>query len=206
MRQRDLEIWLEAVPDPEAPDPDREQVPTPAPVAAWLCFTASSLGDVEDRVVLDAGCGTGILALGAARLGAARVVGLDRDRRVLDQARRAGAELGVDVDWVRMAVSDWTAEVDTVLMNPPFGARRRGADRPFLAVAVDCATVAYSFHLAETLDFVERFVAERGGRVERTWPVDFPVPRQHGYQREAERTVEAVAVRIVTGQRDDAAP
>lgn len=199
MKQRDLEIWLEAIPDPKAPDPDREQVPTPAPLAAWLLFTASSLGDVRDRVVLDLGCGTGIFAIGAARLGAARVVGLDTDRRLLDQARRAAADLDVDVAWVRMDAGDWAADVDTVVTNPPFGARRAGADRPFLATAVACADVAYSFHLAETLDFVEGFVEDLGGTIDRTWPVDFPVPRQHGYQRRAEQTVEVVAVRILGG-------
>lgn len=197
MKQRDLEIRLEQVPDPEAPDADREQVPTPAPIAAWLCFTAASLDDIPDRTVLDLGCGTGILAVGAAELGAARVVGLDADAGVLDQARRTGADLGVDVDWVRMDAADWHADVDTVLMNPPFGARRRGADRPFLATAVACADVAYSFHLAETLGFVEAFVEDLGGEVDRTWPVDFPVPRQHDYQREAERAVEVVAVRVL---------
>lgn len=196
MRQRELEILLEQVPPPEPTDPDTEQVPTPAPLAAWLIYQAHGFGDVEGRTVADLGCGTGILAIGAAAMGAGRVVGVDRDADALETARRTARDLDVAVDWVRADVAGWEGRVDTVLMNPPWGTRRKGADRPFLAAAVRLAEVAYSFHRAGTEGFVVSFVEDLGGEVEETWDVDFPVPHQHRYQRETEREVQAVCVRI----------
>lgn len=219
-RQRRLEMLLQRVPAPAEPKADLEQVPTPAPVAAWLGFTARSAGDVEGRRVADLGCGTGVLALAAALSGADSVVGVDADPDALAQAHEAEGDVRaalsddeadgvVDVDWVEADVADWAegpgAAVDTVVMNPPFGARRRGADRPFLEAAMSAVADArsdgspgavWSFHLAETEDFVRGFVAGLGGEVVETWPVDFPVPHQHRYQREAERRVEVLAVRI----------
>jgi SAM-dependent methyltransferase len=49
--------------------------------------------------VLDAGCGTGRVALELARRGH-RVVGVDLDQSMLEQARAASAGAGLDVRWV----------------------------------------------------------------------------------------------------------
>ena len=78
------------------------------------------------------GCGTGVLAIGAALLGAA--LGGRRRRRPAgdrarpDERRPRSASRG---EFIEGPVEAWSAEVDTVVMNPPFGAQRRHADRPF---------------------------------------------------------------------------
>ncbi|MBB5015448.1 50S ribosomal protein L11 methyltransferase [Rehaibacterium terrae] len=63
--------------------------PTTALCLAWL----DSL-DLRDRTVLDFGCGSGILALAALKLGAAHAVGVDNDPQALiasrDNAERNG--------------------------------------------------------------------------------------------------------------------
>ena len=53
----------------------------------WLCGKA---GLTQARAVLEVGCGTGVIAGELARLGAARVIGLDLNRCILDFARRQG--------------------------------------------------------------------------------------------------------------------
>ena len=45
-----------------------------AHLAASILHTAHALGDVEDRTVLDLGCGCGVLSIAAALLGAGHVV------------------------------------------------------------------------------------------------------------------------------------
>ncbi|PSQ83717.1 MAG: 50S ribosomal protein L11 methyltransferase [Bacteroidetes bacterium QS_7_67_15] len=57
-------------------------------LALCLLAAAHEAGDLRDARVLDAGTGTGILAIAAARLGAARVLAFDADTRVLDNARQ----------------------------------------------------------------------------------------------------------------------
>ena len=50
---------------------------------------------VTDKVVIDYGCGTGADAIEVARRGARHVIGLDRDARVLEEARQRAKEAGV---------------------------------------------------------------------------------------------------------------
>ena len=50
-------------------------------------------------------------------------------------------------------VSNFSARVDTVLQNPPFGVKKLHADGIFLERAFESAGVAYSFHKSESTDF-----------------------------------------------------
>ncbi|KAA3634517.1 MAG: 50S ribosomal protein L11 methyltransferase, partial [Proteobacteria bacterium] len=53
-----------------------------------LCLQALAGLDLAHRTVLDFGCGSGILAIAALRLGAARALATDVDPRALDATRR----------------------------------------------------------------------------------------------------------------------
>jgi putative methylase len=196
VRRRDLEEALQSIPTHPDPDPSLEQVPTPADVASRLLFAAHGQGDIEGRRVLDLGSGTGVLAVGAALMGAREAVGVETDADAVDRAREAAADLGVDVDFQVADVQDWTGTADTVVQNPPFGAQDRGADRPFLETAIAAAPVVYTFHLAETRDWVEGFVAEIGAEVTDAWGVEYPVPRLFEHHEEAERRVPVVLLRL----------
>lgn len=69
--------------------------PTTALCLAWLDTLAND-GLLKDQPVLDFGCGSGILALAALKLGAASAVGVDNDPQALlathDNAQRNGVE------------------------------------------------------------------------------------------------------------------
>jgi ribosomal protein L11 methyltransferase len=72
--------------------------PTTALCLRWLDGLASA-GELQGRDVLDFGCGSGILALAAMKLGAARAVGVDNDPQALiataDNAQRNGEAIEV---------------------------------------------------------------------------------------------------------------
>lgn len=65
--------------------------PTTALCLRWLDELASR-GELQGRDVLDFGCGSGILALAAIKLGAARAIGVDNDPQAIlataDNAQR----------------------------------------------------------------------------------------------------------------------
>ena len=72
--------------------------PTTALCLQWLDGLASRW-ELQGREVLDFGCGSGILALAAMKLGAARAVGVDNDPQALiataDNAKRNGEAIEV---------------------------------------------------------------------------------------------------------------
>jgi len=72
--------------------------PTTALCLQWLDELASR-DELQGREVLDFGCGSGILALAALKLGAARAVGVDNDPQALiasaDNAQRNGMAIAV---------------------------------------------------------------------------------------------------------------
>ena len=201
MDRKRLEMLLQRVPPHPSPDPALEQYSTTAPVAATMVFEAAMLGDIEDMEVADLGCGTGVLAIGAALMGASRVVGVDVDGPSLDLADAAAADLGVRIDFERMDVDDLQGDFDTVVMNPPFGAQRRGADRAFLEKAMEVADVVHSLHNGPTLDFVMRFIGDRGFEVTHVREQRLVIPHMHAFHERESRAVEVYLLRSERGAR-----
>ena len=74
--------------------------PTTSLCLQWLDALAEA-GHLDGRTVLDFGCGSGILALAALKLGAARAVGVDNDPQALiathDNAERNGVDERMNV-------------------------------------------------------------------------------------------------------------
>ncbi|HLQ85899.1 MAG TPA: 50S ribosomal protein L11 methyltransferase [Salinisphaeraceae bacterium] len=83
-----------------------------------LCLHWLAQADVRDCTVLDYGCGSGILAIAAARLGAAQVVAVDIDPQALSATRANAAQNNV-AERIRTASPDAleAAEYDLVLAN-----------------------------------------------------------------------------------------
>ena len=70
--------------------------PTTALCLRWL-DQLSAEGELEGRTVLDFGCGSGILALAALKLGAAAAVGVDNDPQALIATHDNGERNGVHI-------------------------------------------------------------------------------------------------------------
>ena len=200
MRLRQLEIALQGLEGFTAPRPWLEQYTTPAPLAARLLFLAASHGDIDDRTVLDLGSGTGILACGAALLGASEVMGVEVDPGAIAVAQTNADRLGVAIEWVEEDVRDLPQQVrsrvfDTVVMNPPFGAQARHADRPFVDAALDHGRTIYSLFNAHTLPFLERYIEGRGQILE-TISARLVLPRSMVHHRKATVEIPVECVRI----------
>jgi ribosomal protein L11 methyltransferase len=66
-----------------------------------LCLEWLDAADLVGKTVIDYGCGSGVLAIAALKLGAARVIGVDNDEQALtasrDNAQRNGVEEKLDL-------------------------------------------------------------------------------------------------------------
>ncbi|MGC2789697.1 MAG: methyltransferase [Thermoplasmata archaeon] len=198
MRRADLVRRIEQVPTPAHPNAGLEQVMTPAEAAAELLFSAMSTGDLVGRTVLDLGAGTGRLTIGAALLGAKRVTGIEVDAELVAAAVAAARAAKVKVDFVRGEVASWSQPGEVVLMNPPFGAQRPHADRPFWDAAYRLATRSiYAFALAESRTFIARRAVDAGAHVLAARPVAWGLPRTfpHHTRRRVELAVDLWAIR-----------
>lgn len=198
-RRDGLERALASIPSHPEPRADLEQYATPADLAASLLFEARALGDVEGKRVADLGCGTGVLGIGAAFLGAASVVGVDVDEAAVTVARAESEKRGLAADFRVGDVQDWEGRADTVVMNPPFGAQFRGADRPFLEAAFRTAPVVYSMHNEATREFVESFAKAAGFTATHRWRLAFTLRHQFAHQTRAAREIAVVAFRFTKG-------
>lgn len=198
MKMKELEMDLQRLRPFDRPNPTEEQYPTPAGIAADLLFTAYSQGDIQGRMVADLGCGTGILGIGAALLGAEKVWGIDRDGRALELGRQNASLLGVEISLLQGDVESFSEKVDTVVMNPPFGSQRRHADLPFLKKAMEVAEVSYSLHNANTQEFLVDLVSTAGRRAEVLKRYKLEIPHTFAFHKKARKDVEVLFLRIQT--------
>ena len=164
---------LQKIPDFKSPKPELEQYATPVNVVAEIIKQANSMGHLSGRVA-DLGCGTGRIAIGAAIIGC-DVTGYEIDEDALDIAKNYSEKNSIQVRWELMAVENINEEYDTVLMNPPFGSQRPGADRIFIKKALEIAENIWSIHMADTKKFLEGFVDSNKGKIISAYEFDFPI-------------------------------
>lgn len=203
MTRRRLAQELGVVAGFENPRAPLEQYHTPPDLAAHIIHVADLNGDIEGQTIVDLGCGTGMLALGAALRGPERVVGVELDPAPLstarDNERKVAARAGVE--WVRGDATRAPLCISgaTVVMNPPFGAQagNEHADRAFLETAAETANVSYSVHNEGSESFVESFADDQGGEVTHAFAAEFDLPHQFDFHDDERRQLDAEVFRIV---------
>ena len=198
MNLRHLEMRLERLEGFERPPARLEQYQTPASVAARLLHHAAMQGAIEGRRVCDLGCGTGILACGAALLGASAVTGIDVDAGAIEVARRNAEAFDLSIEFlvadIRSPDVDWAGlACDTVVMNPPVGAQKAHADRPVSDRALELAGEVYGIFNAGSTPFVAAYT-EGQATIEEVIRCEFPMRRTFAHHRKdrVDITVEVI--------------
>ncbi|KAE9448693.1 hypothetical protein C3L33_19430, partial [Rhododendron williamsianum] len=126
---------------------DLEQYPTGPHIASRMLYTFSFGNHLGREFIWGCdqqgsgrlGCGCGTLGLAASLLDAEYVVGLDIDAQSIEIATANAEDLELEMDFVQCDLRNlgWRGPiVDTVVMNPPFGTRKKGADMDFLCAAL----------------------------------------------------------------------
>lgn len=202
MKLKNLEMALQRLSGYSCPRAALEQYQTPAPLAARLLFHALMKGDIRGKKICDLGSGTGVLAIGASLLGADQVRGVDSDKNAIQVAKENAALLDADVEFIVADVNDATLPErlgysDTVIMNPPFGAQKAHADRPFIDLALTLAPVTYSIFNAGSVQFIETYTAERAEIDEKIGGI-FPIKRTFSFHTQ---DVQEIGVEILRLKR-----
>ena len=183
-------------PDFSQPKPELEQYATPVDIVLEIVKHAKSLGHLSAKVA-DLGCGTGRLAIGAAITGA-RVTGFEIDEDALKIAKDYSTRENLDIKWINLAIENIEEKFETVLMNPPFGSQRPGADRSFLKKSLEIARNIWTIHLAETRDFIESFVKQNSGNIISAYEFDFKIKRSMDFHSKDTKKEKAILYHIAS--------
>ena len=195
---------LQSIPSHPKPKVGLEQYTTPSVIASDLIWNAYSLGDVEDRDIVDLGCGTGIFAIGSALMGANSAVGVDVDEDSIALAREVKDKLNLDnLNFIVSDINDFdeSLNADTVFQNPPFGSQRNadsGQDLRFIqkAIELDC-DVLYSFHMQSTEEFLINYYADNGLEITHIFRYEFPIPKIYDFHTKEKQNVDVIVIRAI---------
>jgi len=186
LSKKQLEIILSKLKDNPEPKIDLEQYTIPSSLAAEILNLAYLHDDIDKKIVLDLGCGSGRLAIGAVLMGAKMVIGVDIDKNVLKIANENVklAETLTDekikdrIKFINKDVFNYNGIADTVIQNPPFGIQKLHSDRIFIKKAIESGKRIYSLHrsYSKSRIFIKRFVEENKGKTEKIIKFKFRLP------------------------------
>ncbi len=197
LSKRQLEIQLGRLKIFEIPNLKLEQYPVSSEVASELLYMAGFEHNDLDGRVIDLGTGTGRLAIGAALMGARKVVGVDTDERAIALARENSETARLQVEWVKSDIEKVSGRFDTAIMNPPYGTRASHADTRFLEKAFQLAPVIYSIHKSSTREYLVKFLTNSGSHIDQVRSMKMEIPHLFEFHEKKRGNVEVDLYRII---------
>jgi putative methylase len=178
-----------------------EQYQTDGDTAATMLCIAYMNGHINNKHIVDLGCGNGILGIGALLLGAQHVTFVDLDKNALEILKKnvISCSLKEQSTIIKSIVSEANipfSDENIVIMNPPFGTKKVHADRAFLTKAITLAPHIYSLHLHDSQDFIESFGADHDFIIEHIWELNFPIPKSHMQHKKKVLQVPTIYVHL----------
>ena len=162
-------------PDFKQPIPELEQYSTPPDIALEMIKKVNASGNLLGKVA-DLGCGTGRLAIAAAILGA-KVTGFEIDQKAISIAKNYSKLNNLEITWINQPIEGVDDNFDTVIMNPPFGSQRPGADKIFLEKAMEIAAHIWTIHLSGTRKFIEKLVEDNNYQIIELYEFRYPLEK-----------------------------
>ena len=204
IRQKHIEMLLSSLSPHPRPKLKFETYTLDAKSASYVLVTAGyTYDDVIGKRVIDLGCGTGILAIGAALMGANYTVGVDIDQDSIQVAKKNASSLGVDVHYVTGDIEAIHKSFDTALMNPPFGSWSRGADVRFLKKALNISAITYTLHKRSPTNrrFLTNIISSEKKIVDRIFELELSLPPTFTFHKKKKYLVKVDLYRIKNVER-----
>lgn len=200
VKLRHIEIRLSQLAPHPKPKLRLEEYTLDSKSAAKMLYIAGHVyDDICNKRVIDLGCGTGILGIGAALFGAEFVVGVDIDRESVWTAIENTRKTQVDVEYVVGDIEAISGFFDTTLTNPPFGSWRRGADVLFLKKAMEISDVVYSLHKSGESNrrFLLKKIISLGGKIDTINEMTIIIPHTFDFHRKERYAVKVDLYRTI---------
>jgi len=183
-------------PDFKRPVPELEQYSTPPDIAFEIIKKVNATGNLSGKIA-DLGCGTGRLTIAAALLGA-DVTGFEIDEDSLNIAKEYSIKNDLEIKWINQAIEGIDEVFDTVIMNPPFGSQRPGADKIFLEKAMNIAKHIWTIHLSETRKFIEKIVENNDCKIVELYEFDYPLRNTMPFHTKDTKVENAILYHIAS--------
>lgn len=188
----ELAIGLSRLKVFEKPSLYREQYTMDSETGAFVLWFAYMKGDIKNKVIADLGAGTGMLGIGALLLGAKKVflVEIDEDAvkiiydniKIIEDIVK-NKKITDKIVVVHDDIKNFNEKVDIVVQNPPFGVKKRHADKAFLEKAFEISDVVYSFHKIDSSKFINDFSNKNNFRVTNLFEFDLPIKQTMKHHR-----------------------
>lgn len=182
-----------------------EQYELPSEMAAELLWGVYMNNELKGKKIADLGSGTGILGLGALLLGASKVYFVDISESFMEICRKNHEKLEREYgtllkfgksEFICKNVENFDEKVDVVLQNPPFGTKKKHADKMFLEKAFAAANSVYSIHKISTRNFLEKFSEEKKFKITDEKKFLFPLKQTRKYHVKKVYNVEVAWYRF----------
>lgn len=178
-----------------------------------IYFAGFEFNDINNKLVIDLGSGTGRLSIASAFLKPSMVLSVDIDLLALNILKENIFRLGLenvilplcnDVNYLEFSKEPLFSNLKiTTIMNPPFGVQKRTADRIFLEKAFSISDVVYSIHLAgeKVFNFISKFCEKLNWHIDNFFPYEMILERSFQFHTKKVKSIDVNIFRFVKNER-----
>lgn len=86
-------------------------------------------------------------------------------------------------------------DIDTIIMNPPFGSQKKGADRFFLKKALEIGKVIYTIHNKGSYDFIQKFI--KPSKIIASYKSKFTIKKTFFFHKKSKKDIDVEIYKII---------
>jgi len=192
------------------PKVELEQYSIDASCAVDIIFFAGfEFNDINQKIIVDLGAGTGRLSIASTFFKPAYVLSVDIDLSALFILKKNIKKLQLEniifpicTDVKYFEISKFLLPKNsqiTTIMNPPFGVKKRTADRIFLERAFAFSNIVYSIHLANkgVHNFISNFIRKYNWKIDYVLPFNMILERSFQFHEQKKKKINVNLYRFI---------
>ncbi|KAI5179740.1 rRNA N6-adenosine-methyltransferase METTL5 [Nematocida sp. AWRm80] len=208
MKLKEAKWILDSVKEFPVPKIKYEQYTTPSELAAAIAHMMHlEKNDIENKHILDVGCGTGMLCCALSLYGPKKITGLEIDSSLetlffsnLSNVSSVSnlppvKTLFLNVNILEDEDQSKIPNADVAIINPPFGTKNnKGIDIQFLEIALSKAPIVYSMHKSSTREYIQRRYKDK---VQILSQMKFCLPKTYKFHQKQNVHVNVDLIRVI---------